>query len=236
MAKTIEHYRTDIRTDLKDTAALWSDAELDRCIERAVSDLSRFRPLEKTIEVTIDAEVTGESFTTPVASDPDLYVDDDDISGIDDGDLPTLTGVFRPDVPRPVLVTVTDADASIKELVIIVKGYDVSNRYIEEFFYLEGGLVQTGSKYFAMVTEVEIDEITGEGAGDKLDVGTGAANGVFVQLANPSLKFQTEAITNFALDTDYVMNYARGRIAMKSGGGLSAGTAYTIKYTKSRID
>ena len=236
MSKTIAHYRTDIRTDLKDTAAIWSDAELDRCIERAVSDLTRFRPLEKTLEVTIDAIVTSESFTTPAASDPNLYVDDDDISAIDDGDLPTLTGVFRPDVPRPVLVTVTDADASITQLVIIVKGYDVDNSYIEEYFYLEGGLVQTGNKYFALVTEVEIDEITGEAAGDKLDVGTGAANGVFVQLANPSIKFSSEAITSFALDTDYIMNYARGRIAMKSGGGLSVATAYTIGYTKSRID
>ncbi len=235
--KTIAHYLTDLATDLKITLdSEMSTAELTRCVERAVNDYSRFHPREMSKEITVDAEVTGESFTTPAASDPDYFVDDDDISAISDGDLPTRTA-FIPDVPRPVLVTVTDADASITQLVVIVKGYDDDNKYIEEFFYLEGGLVQTGELYFAIVTVVEVDEVTGVGAADKLDVGTGAADGVYVKLVNKPVQFASETVTGgHTLNTDFEMDYSKGRIAMKSGGALTAGTAYTIAYTKSRID
>ena len=236
MAKTLAHYLADLRLDLADTGALWSDAQLTRSLERAVSDLTRFRPLEKSIELVIDAEVTSESFTTPAASDPDYYVDAYDISAVTDDQVATATSTFRPDVPRPVIITVTDADLSITQLHIIVKGYDVSNAYIEESFWLEGGLVQTGNKYFALVTEVEIDEITGNGASDLLDAGTGSNEGVWVQLGNPSIKFQTDSISSFARDTAYEMDYSGGRISMKSGGTLVVATAYTITYTKSRID
>ena len=71
MAKTIQHYLNDLRLDLKDSGALWSDAELTRCVERAVGDYSRFSPLEKTLELIVDAEVASESFTTPATSDTD---------------------------------------------------------------------------------------------------------------------------------------------------------------------
>ncbi len=235
--KTIAHYLTDLTTDLKITLdSELSTAELTRCVERAVADYSRFVPREMTREVTIDAEVASESFTTPAVSDPNYFVDADDISAITDGDLPGLvTAQMRPDVPRPVMITITDANLSITQFVLIVKGYDVDNVYIEEFFYLEGGLVQTGEQYFALVTEVEFDEITGVGAGDVLDVGTGDADGVYVQLANRPVKFQSESIGSLALDTDYEMDYAGGRIAMKDGGSMAVSTAYSITYTKSRI-
>ena len=233
--KTIAHYLTDLRTDLKDSGTLWSDAELTRCVERAVADLSRMVPRERSKEITVDAGVTGESVTTPTAEDTDYFVTTWDISAKADGDVATLAA-SRPDVPRPVQITITDADASITQLVIIVKGYDDDGKYIEEFFYLEGGLNQTGQRYFALVTEVELDEITGEGAGDELIVGTGDEDGVFVKLANKPIKLGTVAISGQTLDTDFEADYSNGRIALKSGGSMSAGTAYTVAYTKSRIE
>ena len=72
--KTIAHYRADLRLDLKDSGALWSDAELDRCVEKAVADYSRFVPRQMSQEITIDAEVTSESFTTPAVEDTDYFV------------------------------------------------------------------------------------------------------------------------------------------------------------------
>jgi len=53
-----------IRTELKDPATLWSDSELDRAITEAVADVSRFFPLEKIYEETIEIEVKDESWTS----------------------------------------------------------------------------------------------------------------------------------------------------------------------------
>lgn len=239
--KVIGNYRADLRLDLKDSGAIWSDAELDRCVERAVADLTRFRPLEKSAEFIVDATVSAESFTTPEATDPDYFVDDMDISASVDGSTCTLVS-RTPDVPRPVKVSITDAKelgnevaTSIHDLVIIVKGRDVDGNYMEEYFYLADGLVQTGKKYFAAVTEVEIDEIDNNGANDKLDVGTGTNEGVFVQLANKPIQFNSDAITGFTRYADYIMDYYNGRIAMKTGGTMVVATAYNIAYTKSKV-
>ena len=234
--KVINDYLVDLRLDLKDSGAVWSDAELKRCVERAVADYSRFRPRERTAQFIFDAaKVDDESFTTPAATDPDYFVDDKDISASADGDTCTLAAK-TPDVARPVKITVTDADTSITELIIIVKGYDSDARYVTEHFFLANGLVQTGTQYFAIVTEVEIDKISGATAADKLDVGTGATAGVWIQLANKPIRFQTDAdLTGFTRYTDYDMDYSKGRIAMRSGGSMADGTAYTIDYYKSLL-
>ena len=63
----IGEYNTALRLDLKDSGALWSDAELLRCVERAVDDLSRFYPLEVAYELTYRTTVTGESWTSGAA-------------------------------------------------------------------------------------------------------------------------------------------------------------------------
>lgn len=236
MAKTIAHYRADLLEDLRDDGTIWDNAALDRCVERAVADLTRFRPNEKKLELTVDAEVSAETFTTPTVSDPDYFVDAFDASALADGDLAIPLANSVPDTPRPVLITFTEAAGTLTEMILIVKGFDADNNYIEENFYLKNGLVQTGIKYFAQVIEVEFDEIAGEGAGDTLDVGTGAADGVYVQLDNKSIKWQSDAIAGSARDTDYEMDYRGGRIAMKADGAMTVNTEYTIAYTKSRID
>jgi len=58
-------YRTAILMDLKATLAEWSGNEIDRCVERAVADLSRFIPLEAVYEHTINYTVTDEPSTAP---------------------------------------------------------------------------------------------------------------------------------------------------------------------------
>lgn len=236
MQKTIAHNLADLRLDLKDSGALWSTAELTRCLERAVSDLSRFLPDKKRVELTVDAAVTSESFTSPAASSTTYFVAGMSIATSVDGAVCPLAA-NRPDVPRPVLVTLIDGGGSINQLVLIVKGMDADNKYIEESFYLEGGLIQTGVKYFAFVTEIEIDEIGGNSAGDVLTVGTGSHLGVWVQLANRFIKYQTESIAGYTRDTDYEMDYTGGRISLKTGTSMAVATAYTLaKYTKSRVD
>ncbi len=127
--KTIAHYLTDLRTDLKDSGTLWSDAELTRCVERAVADYSRMVPREMSKEITVDAVVTSEAFTTPTVEDTDYFVTIWDISAKDDGDIATLAASI-PDVPRPVKITITDASTSMTQLVIIIKGYDDDGKYI----------------------------------------------------------------------------------------------------------
>jgi hypothetical protein len=233
--KTIAHYLADLRLDLKDASTTWSDAELIRCVEKAVADYSRFNPRQMSKEITIDTEITAESFTTPAVSDTDYFVDNMDISASVSGATCTLAHVV-PDMPRPVIVTLTDANTSITSFILIVKGYDSDYKYIEESFYLEGGLVQTGHQYFAQIKEIEIDVIAGNGASDALDVGTGAADGVYVQLANRTIQFDSDGISSMTRDTDYEMEYSRGRIAMKSGGSMTVSTAYSIAYNKSKVE
>jgi len=60
--------QTALRLDLKDPSALWSNAELDRCVTRAVADLSRFLPLEKVYEQTLVFAVSAEAWTSDASA------------------------------------------------------------------------------------------------------------------------------------------------------------------------
>lgn len=234
--RTLSEMLTDLRLDLKDSGTVWSDAELTRCVERAVSDLSRFLPREAVYEVTVDSEVSSESFTTPTVADPDYIVDNEDISDVTDGETCTLvTGHGALDVPRPVTILITEGSTTISAFTIIVKGTDADGNYIEESFYFSGGLSQTGNKHFNTVTEVELDRFVGEGASDVLDVGTSNAYDVYVQLANKPIKRGSETISGESRDTDYIMDYTNGRIKFTDAGDMVANTAYTIAYTKSQV-
>lgn len=59
----IGEYQTEIWSDLKGDVTLWTSAEITRCVERAVDDLSRFYPLEAVYEHTIVQTVTAEHWT-----------------------------------------------------------------------------------------------------------------------------------------------------------------------------
>ena len=132
---TLPEHRATLRTDLKDSGALWSDAELNRSIQRAVEDLSRHLPKESIHEETTSFTVTGESFTTPATADVDAIVAAQTLNGKSSGDTLTIADK-TPDVPRRLTVKLTDADASITALTIIVKGYDQDGHYIEESWTL----------------------------------------------------------------------------------------------------
>jgi len=236
--RTIADMRSDlgdaVRSDLGDAGTTWADAELKRCIHRAVADLSRVLPRERVYELTISPTVSSESFTTLKATSAAAIVSAYSIATIADGDAAaTLAG--QPDQPRPVKLTITDANTSITAFVVTVQGVGRDYGYVEETFYFSGGLVQTGSKYFRSVTAVVVERIKGAATGDTLSLGTGDPTGIWVQLAYKPIKPSSDSITSYTRDTDYIMDYDNGRIALKSGGSMAAETAYSVSYTKSEV-
>lgn len=59
----LDEYQDELRLDLKDGSTLWSNGELDRAVQRAVDDLSRYYALEAAYEHTIIQTVTEEHWT-----------------------------------------------------------------------------------------------------------------------------------------------------------------------------
>jgi len=244
MGLTLPEFRSLIATDLKVTVGTEiSQAELNRAVQRTVDDLSRYMPLEKVYEETLSFTVTDESFTTPDTADPDAIVDAADLSSTTAGDTLTITD-HTPDMPRRLTVTLTDADSSITQLTVIIKGIDQDGNYIEESWYLSdlvSGTAKQGNLYFKRVIEVEVDAIDGNGASDTLDVGTGNAYDSYVFLDNKPIRPGSETVTNaagtttYTRDTDYRMDYINGAVKFINGGDMAAGTSYLIDYTKSRL-
>jgi len=238
-SKTALQMRADLRLDLKDSGSLWSDAELNRCIERAVSDLSRYLPEERYYELSLQFAVSDETVTFPKDTDDDLIVDGADISAT----LPsaTLTISAQPDVPRPLVLTITDPNESMEYCTLIVRGTDRFGQALEETFrWLKGLSTITGKEYFKTVNEVEVDQMKGNGTGDVLDLGTGAYTDVWVFLANNPVKKGSESGTDgasaaLARDTDYDIDYIRGALKAISGGDIAAEEACKFNYTKIQV-
>ncbi len=218
-----------------------STAEATRAIDRAVDDMSRTLPRERIYEHTWIEAVTDDSFLSPAATSDTSIVNAISISAATDGTMATLVTNFN-DVPRPVKVTITDADNSITRLTLIVKGTDADGVNREERFYRHSGKVQSGKVYFSTFFEIEINEISGNAAGDTLSVGTTAAASIWIQLDNP-IKPESETVysaalktgTKFKRDTDYEMDYANGRINIISSGSMAAATTYYTNYNKSQV-
>lgn len=225
---------SDLRLDLVDTGALWTDAELIRCVKRAVADLSRFLPLERSYEVTVDADVS-DSFTSPKDILSTEIVDAFNLENVVGGDASAIIR-GQPDMPRPVRILITDTNLSISDFIIVVKGINTSNNYIEESFYFSGGLIQTGERYFSRVTQVEVRRISGNNTGDALSIGLGSFIDVWVELGAHPIKLNSELISGMVLDADYAMDYFNGKIALLSGGSMAAETSYDITYTKNKIN
>mgnify|MGYP001558151698 CR=1 FL=1 len=240
----LPEFRALLRLDLKDSGALWSDAELTRCIRMAVDDLSRHLPLEKIYEVTLDVDVTDEGFTTPATASATAIVNAQTLNGKVSGNTLTIAD-NTPDVPRRLTVKFTDADASVTALTIIVKGYDQNGYYVEESWYLKDlptTVAVQGKNYFKYVSEVEVDDVAGtQDVADTISVGTGNAYDSFIYLANKPIKPETETVTSspagttYTRDTHYTMDYANGAIKFINVTGMAAGTAYLIDYTKSKL-
>ena len=216
-----------------------STAEANRCIQRAVDDLSRHFPRERIYELTYKNAITDEQFTTPAAQSDTSIVSAISINGETDGATLSIANLF-PDIPRPLKVTLTDANQSISRMTLIIKGTDADGVYREERFFRDAGKVQTGKVYFRSIIQVELNEIGGNGPGDTISVGYGETYGVWIQLVNP-IKPESDSIysavskggTQYTRDTDFEMDYANGRVQLKSGTTMVDATTYYANYTKS---
>ncbi|KKL77913.1 hypothetical protein LCGC14_2030110, partial [marine sediment metagenome] len=246
MGLTLQGFRDKLAIDLKITIGTeMSIVELNRAVEKTVDDLSRYLPLEKVHEETLDFDVSDESFTTPAAADPDAIVDAQSLSGKVSGGTLTIADA-TPDVPRRLTVTrneVFEGAASI-ELTITIKGTDPDGNYIEERWYLKdlvSLIALQGELYFKYVTTVEVTNAGGS-SDDTIDVGTGNAYDSYIFLANKPLRPNSgetvtsdPAGTTYTRDTDYTIDWTNGSIRFINDGSMVAGTAYLIDYTKSRL-
>ena len=239
--KTKLQMRTDLATDLKITIDTEiTTGELNRAIDRAYSDLSRFLPDEKIYEDSLQFAVTGESVVFPADTSLDAIVADEALTTSTDGDKATIDG--QPDVPRPLTITLTDADNSITGFTTIIDGIDKDGQALQEIFHytLGDSKTITGKKYFKAVFSVEFDQTDGNGANDVFDLGYLAYTAVWVYLANSPIKWASETATDtdsnsIVRNTDFYIDYANGRVKAISGGDIVAGESSTFAYTKSQI-
>lgn len=240
--KTRLQMRTDLKTDLRTTTEI-TDAELNRAIERAVADLSRMLPREKTYEESLQFAVPAEEVAMPADTSTDAVVKDEVLNLCGAGSNTSIAG--QPDVPRPLVITITDANNTLIGLTIDVYGSDENGEAIHEtFFFTRGasGKTITGKKYFKKVYMVYTTQLEGAGPGDLLDVGYGAYTDVWVGLANKPIKWGSEKdVTDvdanaLTRNTDFYIDYINGRIKAISSGGIVAGDTVTISYTKSQLE
>lgn len=240
MGMTLIEMRAQLRLDLKDASTTWSDPELNRSVERAVNDLSRYMPLERVYEHTLDFTITDEAITSPATTSLTAVVNAQSIN-VAAGNYLTIAG--QPDVPRKLTITITDADSSTYEATFLVIGTDKDGVSISETFHYSRGKSKTlvGTKEFKTVYTVELDNDYGSGAGDTASIGYGLSTDAWISLANRPIRPKSEVVTTspagttYTRDTDYTMDYANGRIKPKSGGSMAAATAYLVDYTKSRL-
>lgn len=243
MGKSRLMMRTDLATDLKITIDTeMTAAELNRCIEVAVSDLSRFLPRERTYEEILDFTVSGEEVEMPLDTDGSKVVNTESLTSKVAGSTCTIDG--QPDVPRPLRYSLTDSDDSITGMTLIVQGIDKDDLAVEEVYsYIKGDdkVGQMGKKYFKAVYSVEIDQIAGTPAGDILEIGYGSMHDVWVDLAYKPVKWGSESsVTDgdsnaIVRDTDFFIDYINGRIKSVSGGDIVAEDTVTISYTKNQV-
>lgn len=227
--------RSDLRLDLKDSGALWSDAELDRCVDRAVSDLSRFLPRERVYEVTMNFAVTGDTAVFPLDTDPDRIVDGVSLNGKVAGNGMAIAA--QPDVPRVLTLLITDGNSTITDWHFRIYGTDESDVAVFEDFYFGNGASQTGKVIFKVVNKVELVSISGtQEAGDLIDVGIGLFTDTWVSLDYKPVRWATETATFGALrlvrNTDFLIDYMQGKVKAIAGGQITAAASTTFAYTK----
>lgn len=90
-------------------------------------------------------------------------------------DSTAYTVAASPDVPRPLIITVTDGDSSISAGTITITGTDEDGAALTHVFTFSGSGSTTDTTTgdnFATVTDVDTGALTGEGAGDEVKIGT----------------------------------------------------------------
>ena len=242
--KTRLQMRTDLATDLKITIDTeMSIAELNRAIERSVADFNRYLPDEKIYEGSLQFAVTNESVAFPAAANAAAIVNAQSID-VAAGGLLTISG--QPDTPRPLIITIVDADDSTYGATFIIRGTDKDEQYQEEIFYYTRGDSKTipGKKEFKNVYEVELNQDYGSHALDTASVGYGLYTDAWVYLANSPIKQGSESATNdddsdaaVVRNTDFYIDYANGRVKAiaATSPGIDAEDTCTFAYTKSQI-
>lgn len=98
-----------------------------------------------------------------------------------------MANIVQPDVPRNIIINFTDGDASISAFQVDVVGVAPDGTATAEQFVFAGGLDQTGSVIHAKITSVTVTSITGNGAGDTLDIGYGVKLGLPLPAGSTSL-------------------------------------------------
>jgi hypothetical protein len=106
----------------------------------------------------------------------------DGIAAVDDyivasaalADSTTYVKAHQPDVARPLIITITDADSSITAGTITITGTDDLGAALTHVFTFAAGgsTTSTSTGYFKTVSSVVTSALTGEGAGDVVKVGT----------------------------------------------------------------
>jgi len=238
--------RADLAIDLKITIDTEiSVAELNRSIERAYSDMSRFLPDEKIYEDSHQFAVADEELTFPKDTSLDAVVKDEDLNAAAAGSTAPLDG--QPDVPRPLTATITDPNLSINGMVITINGTDKDDQGLQETYtYIRGdSKTIVGKKYFKNVLQIDFVQLSGGGPGDLLDIGYGAYTDVWVYLAHSPIKWQSESATNnndsdaaVVRNTDFYIDYANGRVKAiydATSPGIDAEDTCTFAYKKSQI-
>jgi len=137
------------------------------------------------------------------------------------------------DIPRNVLITVTDEDTSISAFDIDVLGVNAEGDIITENFVFAGGLVQVGNIAFGTITSVVVNSIIGDNEGDVLNVGIGSKIGLSntISLSGDVYKI-TLGTTNLDL-ADYTVNVTYNTVDLSVGAPIGAYSDYTIWYKTS---
>jgi len=134
------------------------------------------------------------------------------------------------DVPRNIIITVTDGDVGISAFQIDIVGTNAKGDAATEQFVFGDGLVQTGNVIWAFITSITVTSITGAGAGDVLDVGSGSRVGVSNGIHSTGSVYKVQKNNAHMAVADYTVNTTYDSVDLSTGGAIGAGDDFTIWY------
>lgn len=170
--------------------------------------------------------ITSDLFMDVLAVDTNHVVAAEDLTA-----APPIACVIaaQPDVPRNITITITDGDASISAFQIDVVGVNARGQVATEQFLFAGGLIQTGNVAWATITSVTVTSITGDNAGDVLDVGIGTKLGLSNNIDATSDVYKIKKNNANAVVAVAQVNVAYDTYDM-AVIGLAVGDDFTIWY------